>query len=194
MIQGRGTIELVLMCKEHDYILLLENVLHVPGMWNNLILLGCSDAAGGYYTGGGGTITLIMKDGRHVPQETKINNHLYKMKMAVKAPTFHPLQTFIGCELAHTWETWHWQFGNVGYSGLQKLLEKRLVDEFNMDEQTPKPDCVTCTEVKQHVKPFPKTVNQSTEPRELTHINLWGSNLLTAINTTYYSWMMQNTK
>jgi len=30
-IQGRGTIELVLTCKECDYILLLENVLHVPG-------------------------------------------------------------------------------------------------------------------------------------------------------------------
>jgi len=61
MIQGRGTIEVVLMCKECDYILLLENVLHVPGMWNNLIFMGCWDAAGGYYTGGGGTITLITK-------------------------------------------------------------------------------------------------------------------------------------
>ena len=76
------------MCNECDYTLLLENVLHVPGTQNNLILLGCWDAASGHYTGGGGAITLITKDGRHVAQGNKINNHLYKMKMAVKHQPF----------------------------------------------------------------------------------------------------------
>jgi len=95
----------------------------------------------------------------------------------------------------HCLEMWHWWFGHVGYSGLQKLLEKRLVDGFNMDEQTHKPDCIMCTEAKQHIEPFPNTVNQSMEPRELTHIDLWGKYTVNSINSNqYYLLFMDNTK
>ena len=65
-------------------------------------------------------------------------------------------------------------------------MEKRLVDGFNVDEQTPKPDCIVCTEAKQHIEPFPKTVNWSTEPGELTHIDLWGKYTVKFINGNQY--------
>jgi hypothetical protein len=74
-------------------------------------------------------------------------------------------------------------------------LEGKLVDGFNIDVQTAKPDCVTCTEAKQHVEPFPKSVKRKTEPGELTHIDVWGNMLLdpsTGINTTFFLWTMQN--
>ena len=59
IIMGRGTVELKSTCNGTKYNLRSENVLHVPGMQNNLILLGRWDAAGGRYTGGNGEITLI---------------------------------------------------------------------------------------------------------------------------------------
>ena len=43
-----------------------------------------------------------------------------------------------------------------------------------------------CTEAKQHVEPFPKAVNQSTAPGELTHIDLWGKYIVKSINGNQY--------
>ena len=40
LISGHETVELDSTCNSTDYILSLENVLHVPGTWNNLISLG----------------------------------------------------------------------------------------------------------------------------------------------------------
>ena len=70
-----------------EYILHLENVLYVPGTWNNLISLGWWDAAGGCYNSRNGEITLITKNGMPVAQGIKIHNHLYHMKMVIKPPT-----------------------------------------------------------------------------------------------------------
>jgi transposase InsO family protein len=81
---------------------------------------------------------------------------------------------------------WHQRFGHVGYSGLKKLLKGNLVDGFNLDVQTAKPDCVACTEAKQHVEPFPKSVKRRTEPGELTHIDVWGKYAIRSINGNQY--------
>ena len=47
IIAGKGTVELISTCNNHEYVLTLKNVLHVPGTRNNLISLGRWDAAGG---------------------------------------------------------------------------------------------------------------------------------------------------
>ena len=67
------------------------------------------------------------------------------------------------------WETWHQHFGHVGYTRLQKLLDGRMVDRFIVDKDSPKPECVACTEVKQHVQPFPKSSIRNTKPGILTY-------------------------
>lgn len=123
------------------------------------------------------------------------------MQLTMQKPHSHssmswaaPL-TFIGYELALSWETWHRCFGHVAYSGLWKLLDKKLVDGFNVDKCTPTPDCVACTEAKQHVKPFPKVSNRNTNPGELTHIDLWGKYAVQSINNNqYYLLMVDNAK
>jgi GAG-pre-integrase domain/Zinc knuckle len=165
LISGRGTVELKSTCNDTDYILRLENVLHVPGTRNNLISLGRWDAAGGRYNGGNGELILITKDGMPVAQGTKIRNHLYRMKMVIKPTTrcnkIQSHQTFIRTML-RMWEVWHRHFGHVGYTGLQKLLDRKMVDGFIVDRDSPKPDCVACTEAKQHVKSFPKSSIRNT--------------------------------
>ena len=122
LIMGCGTVELKLTCNGAEYILCLENVLHLPGTQNNLILLGQWDAAGGRYNGRNGEITLITKDGMPVAQGTKISNHLYHMKMVIRPPTrcsiIQSHQTFIRNNTLPTWETWHQHFGHVGYTRL----------------------------------------------------------------------------
>ncbi|KAF8060187.1 hypothetical protein FPV67DRAFT_1363293, partial [Lyophyllum atratum] len=81
----------------------------------------------------------------------------------------------------------HRRFGHVGYSGLKRMLDGHLVDGFNVDERTPKPDCKACTESKQSVNPFPPTAkHRATTPGEITHIDLWGKCQTTSIHGNQY--------
>lgn len=156
-IAGQGTVELDSTCNGHNYILHLENIIHVPGTQNNLISLGSWDVAGGCYSGGNSEIILIMRDGKPIVHGNKICNHLYRMKMTIRNPfSLHDIntphnQTFISNNSSLSWETWHCHFVHVGYTGLQKFLNRKLVNGFNVDQQSPKPSCVACTEAKQHV-------------------------------------------
>src|SRR5271168_1832836 len=160
------------------------------------ISLGRWDAAGGRYVGGKGKITLITQNGQQVVQGTKINNNLYKMRLTLRNSHSHlsesptmPL-TFIGCEPVLNWETWHRRFSHVAYSGLRKLLDKKLVDGLHVDEHSPTPDCIARTEAKQHVESFPKTSNRIMKSGELTHIDLWGKYTVQSINNNQYYLLM----
>jgi hypothetical protein len=192
-IEGRGTVELESINNGYKYLLKLEDVLYIPSNRNNLISLGRWDQAGGRYTGGGGALTLITKDGKQVARGTKVGNNLYKMKVSIRKPgaiysksTTCTPQTFQATEPTQTWETWHRRYGHIGYSGLQKLHDLKLVDGFTVDTRTPKPDCIACTEAKQTEEPFNKSTDRVTTPGELTHIDVWGKYRVTSINGNQY--------
>jgi len=99
----------------------LENVLYIPNNQNNLIALGEWDQGGRQFTGGGGVLTLITKDGTSVAQGTKVGNNLYKMKVAVREPNTKPPtitvkpQVFLSSKPTQSWETWHKRFGHISY-------------------------------------------------------------------------------
>ena len=89
-----------------------------------------------------------------------------------------------------TWETWHWRFKHIGYSGLQCMLDEKLVKGFEVDISSPKPDCTTCTEAKQSIKPFSVNITHQTDPRQLTHIDVWGKYEIASINCNQYFILM----
>src|SRR6202451_4477204 len=185
---GRGTAILNSNCNGVDWTLKLENILHVPGQRNNSISLGRWDKAGGTYQGGEKKIILITKNGKRVAEGNRLKNFLYGMNVRVKQPTLtsESSQTFAGTESAQSWETWHKCYGHIGYSGLQKLLDNKMVEGLEVDMNTPKPDCVACTEAKQNVEPFPKVTNRNTQTGDLTHIDLWGKYAIRSINGNQY--------
>ena len=189
--KGQGTVELKSTINGQKYVLELKNVLYIPTNRNNLISLGKWDKAGGQYSGGGGILTLITKYGTPVARGTQIGNNLYKMKVNIREPDMKSIneeipQTFIVNEPTQNWETWHKRFGHIGYSGLQYMLDKNLVEGFKVDKNSPKPDCVACTEAKQSVEPFEKDSERETEPGDLTHIDLWGKYDTASINGNHY--------
>ena len=61
-----------------------------------------------------------------------------------------------------------------------------MVEGLEIDMNTPKPDCVACTEAKQNVEPFPKENNRKTQTGDLTHIDLWGKYSIKSINGNHY--------
>jgi gag-polypeptide of LTR copia-type/Integrase core domain/GAG-pre-integrase domain len=193
--KGRGTIELKTSYNGQNHTLELKNVLYIPTNRNNLISLGKWDKAGGHYKGGGGELILITKDEVPVARGTQIGNGLYKMNVAIREPCAKNIeeanpQSFIVNEPAQSWETWHKRFGHVGYSGLQKMLDKNLVNGFSVDKNSLKPDCIACTEAKKSVEPFEKSSDRNTEPGDLTHIDLWGKYDIASINGNHYYLLM----
>jgi hypothetical protein len=101
-----------------------------------------------------------------------------------------PHHTFSVKEPAQSWETWHKWLGHIGYTGLQRLLDRNLVEGFTVDTKTPKPDCIACTEAKQSEKPFSATITRKTEPGQLTHIDVWGKYDVASINGHQYFILM----
>jgi hypothetical protein len=55
---------------------------------------------------------------------------------------------------ALSWETWHHRYGHMGYTGLQRIYDQNLVEGFDVNTQTPKPNCIAYTEGKLAVKPY----------------------------------------
>src|SRR5262245_7803220 len=192
-IAGRGTVDLISTCNGKKYKLRLQDVLHIPDQKYNLISLGRWDAAGGQYNGGKGRLVLTNREGKQVAEGKKMGKHLYKMSLttdrkgrSTSTTTSDGSTTFLGQEKGLSWETWHKRFGHVGYPSLQKLYERNMVDGFNVNTHTTKPDCVACTEAKQHVEPFPKHTSRQEEPGGLTHIDLWGKYAIRSINGNQY--------
>jgi hypothetical protein len=91
---------------------------------------------------------------------------------------------------AESWETWHKQFGHISYDGLQKLLDKSLVNGFTVDTSTPQPDCMACTEAKIRNKPYKATATKHETARQLTHIDVWGKYEIASINQNHYFILM----
>ena len=191
--EGRGTIELESRYNNRTYILKLENVLYIPTNRNNLLSLGKWDAAGGKYIGGGGKIILKDSDNKIVADGTKIENNLYKLKLKTRIPCKSHFntnkmisQTYQATEQTQNWETWHKRYGHISYTGLQKLIDRNMVDGFTVDSNSEKPDCEICIQAKQTIKPFNGITNRDTKPGELTHIDLWGKYEIASIHGNQY--------
>jgi len=89
-----------------------------------------------------------------------------------------------------TWDVWHRCFTHISISGLHRLFDKQLVTGFYVDCESTFSDCMACTEAKQSVIPFNKTLDHDTEPGELTHINIWGKYSVSSINGFQYYLLM----
>jgi GAG-pre-integrase domain len=107
-----------------------------------------------------------------------------------KNHTATPL-TFVRCKPSLSWEMWHQHFEHVAYSGLSKLLDKKLVDGFHVDKHTPTPDCVACTEAKQHSSHFPRC-QTGIQNMENSHALIYGEDTPSNQSITtniMYSWL-----
>jgi len=124
-----------------------------------------------------------------------LSNGLYKMKFRLvpkPAPSKYKF-LFNTNTSALSWEIWHRCFGYVRYSGLQKLLDNLMVDSFHIDMQSPRPDCVACTEAKHSEKPYGLAEKKQTKLGQLMHIDLWGKyNTASIYGNQYYLVMINN--
>src|SRR5947208_17130001 len=133
-----------------------------------------------------GIMTLCIQDGTPVMQGIHLSNCLYQMSFTLApAPTATEL-SLTALMSTPSWEMWHRQFGHIRYSGLQKLLDKHLVNGLHINLNMDKLDCVTYTEAKMSQAPYGPMKEKLNEPGELTHINLWGKYDIESIHGNSY--------
>ena len=187
-VVGKGTIELISYFIKQKFIICLEDVLYIPTTENNLISLRRWDnITKGVITIKNGTLTLLTKFNLEVAKGKAIHNYLYHMDLAMHNPTFQHspnntmiFETFALTKPTKSWEVWHRRYGHISYSNLQKLYHLKLVNRFNVDTHTLKPDCIACMHAKQHEE-LNKMATKQVEPGELTHIDLWGKYALRSL-------------
>jgi len=193
--QGRGTVKVKTKVNDKEFQLTLKDVLYIPNNPQNLLSLGRWDKAGDNHHGGQGLLTMNTKDGEPVIKGTQISNHLYKLNNftiqqrgeLIPTPTTVVPQTFNTTDSSKGWEVWHCRFWHLGKSSIYNLYKKQLVTSLDIDLQSPKYDCKTCTVANQTVKPF-LTVSEKTpiKPGEVTHVDLWSKYSSPSIHGNYY--------
>jgi hypothetical protein len=130
---------------------------------------------GGEYATHNGKLMLTTKSGNRITEGPCIANNLYNLRFTLRSPTQNKIKDHIfTTQEIPSWETWHRRFGHIGYTGLQKIHELGLVDGFDINVRTPKPDCIACMEGKLTVKLYKKSAMHTKEVGQLTHIDLWG--------------------
>ena len=177
-------------CDNRTYILELKNVLHVPTNKNNLLSLGKWEREGQSYNACDGMLSLLTKDKKPVARGAKISNDLYRMSFKHVPPKTHSDYAFSAANPLQSWETWHRCFGHVGYSGIKKLLDNQLVEGLQIDMNSPRPDCIACTEAKLSKAPYGPASGCQTKTGELTHMDLWGKYDVALIHGNQYYLLM----
>ena len=103
------------------------------------------------------------------------------------APKENDLQiTFMTTGSNPSWEMWHRRFGHISYDGLQKLLQKNMVNGFEVSKESAPSDCVTCVEAKMTVDSYKTVPKRHQKPGELTHIDVWGNVTIRTYTTDFY--------
>ena len=124
-----------------------------PQIKQTFFSLGSWETDGNYFEVKNNILSLKRKDGHTIIKGKKLKPNLYRLNLQIIKPKN---QVNIVQEKKISWTMWHLRYGHIGYSGLQKLVDKKLVDSLEVDETSPKPDCEACTEAKMHVSTFPK--------------------------------------
>jgi len=73
-----------------------------------------------------------------------------------------------------------------------KLHSQKLVNGFNINIMSLRPDCSACTAAKHSEKPFRLPSKQISQSGELTHADLWGKYDTTSINGCQYYLLLIN--
>ena len=76
---------------------------------------------------------------------------------------------------------------------IKNLYDRQLVEGLHINLNSPKPDCIACTEAKLSEAPYGPASKWQTRPGELTHMDLWGKYDVASIHgNQYYLLMIDN--
>ncbi|KAF8625757.1 hypothetical protein AX15_005211 [Amanita polypyramis BW_CC] len=167
---GRGTVKLKSKIGNQSYKITLRGVYYVPSQTDSLLSIRRLDQQGGSAYIGNSQI-LIYDRHKNAVATGRTKRNQYQLDVQ----TVYPERVEITQEKL-SWDLWHARYGHVSHSGLRKLFQRNLVDNFNVDINSVPTDCTVCAKNKlTRENPRQKLGGIKTKlPGELTHTDVWG--------------------
>jgi hypothetical protein len=155
---GQGTIEVLSPKRGKFEPFYLKETLFTPDHPDNLMSIGRIDKSGGRIVFGNQKVILYNSNNNEVIKGDLSMNCLYPLEVYRRKD--HTNSSNIATtHRQFTWDEWHRKYGHVGITGLKQIFTKKLVDGFEVDENSSMGDCDTCIQAKQSRALFPKKAN-----------------------------------
>jgi hypothetical protein len=88
-VKGCGTVKLCSHIDNKSYMLILQDVLHMPTSQYNLLSLGKWDKSCSNFSVDHSCLSLVKQDGKVIAQGKRIKSNLYKMRLHLKRKSVH---------------------------------------------------------------------------------------------------------
>lgn len=169
-IQGQGTIRLDLHPAQHVEI---PDVLYVPGLTKNLVLVRKIDQSGCYICFGGGKCVVESSNDALLATGHLDSDDLYHLDM--QAAQAHAATSTLHFTRPSNTYLWHLRLGHANFRKLVHMYKKRMVDGLTLDELQNFGVCTSCVLGKHKRTPFPNaSPTRATELLGLVHSDLCG--------------------
>ena len=169
------------MLKTGTYILVLTDVLYVPGASENLLSVRRATKTGGASFTFSDACCMLELGGQVLAVAPCQSDGIYYLRAECVRDDSDIGQAYalFSGTTKETPELWHRRYAHLGYDNLAKLQHKQMVtgitipaDAFKTAGQDAR--CGPCMLGKQHRLPFPTSETASTKPLELVHTDLCG--------------------
>lgn len=150
-IKGEGSVRLIVLDKNGERYVRLENVLYVPELNSNLLSVSKITAKGLKVIFGSSTAQVKNKNGEVILIAKKRGNLYF---VYAKSNQENSVATCVAenCEI----NKWHRRFGHLNEHDLQHLMKNNMVLGVKFKENEKMNVCETCIEGKHTQNPFPK--------------------------------------
>jgi len=187
-VVGRGSVKLESVIDGEVKKITLNNVLHIPGLRSNLILVSKLSEKGANVSFNNRFAFVTVKNSINIITATHLGQ-LYVVNINKGLTSAFTIQAK---KTTMSFDMWHHQLGHAGADLIKKLITKKLVDRLNTDgELMMKRRCEDCIFRKHSTHPFNNHGIREEEVLERVHLDIWGpARVKSAGGASYFMMIM----
>lgn len=165
---GTGSITVISTVDDEQFEVTISDVMHVPGISDNLFSAGMADEKGLKLLAAGGRMDIIYRGNVIMVGHKAEGSNIYILDIQV------PAKAYVARE-ERTEEEWHRVLGHPGVGEIRNLQRKGCTRGFKVITQSLIEKCGDCQVGKAHQVSHPSSLRErATETLQRTHVDLVG--------------------
>ena len=189
-IVGKGDVKFQTYMNGKTRNIILEDVLHTPGLRSNLISVSKLEEKGAGVIFRNGKAIVELADSSKVLSAVK-SGRMYTVKLDGM-----PSETFIAQsnQKSASFDTWHRRLAHAGADIIREMISKQLVDGLHTyGDLAMKGQCEDCIYGKHTSQPYNENTTKEKDVLEWVHIDIWGpAQTQSAGGSRYFMMMMDS--
>jgi len=186
-IVGKGNVKFQTHINGKTRNIILEDVLHTPGLRSNLISVPKLERKGTGVIFRNGKATVELADGSKVLLAVKFSR-MYIVELDGMSPETSLAQSK---HKPASFDTWHCHLAHAGADILREMISKQLVDGLHMHGNlTMKGQCEDCIYGKHTSRPYTENTAKEKDILEWVHIDIWGPAQTQSAGGSWYFMIM----